>query len=264
MNNSELKIEVSGGRVIEAKVMPDGCCVLTVELATTTVEDTSCHQQKDIFKRVPASELRLDDEFLTHQPKTKREQNFKNLVEIAIKNGLKDFWRPVYDPSFEGDGHICYRAGMIPAVGKSYNWWVRNAKDFWPERRSRLGTKTEYIAFLAVLIKELVNSGKSVEWAWNAVCNNSNELGYYYTSKEAKHNFEPTGRREICGFYDLVNTCKFLAEDKAVGGLWYAGGCYDLNGDNTPLADLRNAHYRDYNDFVSVGWLVLTIGCIDD
>lgn len=38
MKIAELKIKVPDGRVIGANVMPDGCCVLTVEMATPTAE----------------------------------------------------------------------------------------------------------------------------------------------------------------------------------------------------------------------------------
>lgn len=210
-----------------------------------------------LFKKVPASELRLDDKFLKYQPKTDEERKFKKLVETAIKNGLRDFWCPVYDPSFDDNGRICYEPGKMPAVGKSYIWWEENAKKYAPERGSRLGTKSEYVAFLAVLIKELVAFGKSVEWAWNAVCCDSKELGHYRNSKDAKHNFETTGSREICGWYDLANTYKILAEDEDAGGFWRAGGNYFIYSNLGPLVglDYSNNH-RWFDQLDSCGWLV--------
>ena len=224
---------------------------------TVGFENKEFFIREDVFVKVPVSELSLDDEFLKHRPKTKKEQEFKAWVKKAIKKGVKDFYRPKYDPHFDDDGHICYGPGKMPAVGKSYNWWEENAKNFWPERGSRLGTKTEYIAFLAVLIKELVDSGKSVEWAWNAVCNDSNEFGHYWHSKNAKHAFEDTGSREICGFYDLANTCKFLAEHKGNDYFWLASGAYYSLSFATPLVDLclNDDCYCDYLN--SCGWLVL-------
>ena len=264
--SAEFEIKVSGGRITKAQVMPDGSCKVMVELVTTTTEDTTCHQLESIFKRVPASELRLDDAFMKHQPKTNAERNFKELVETAIKNGLKDFWRPVYDPSFDDNGRIYYEPGKMPAVGKSYNWWEKNAKVFCPERGSRIGTKSEYIAFLAVLIKDLVTAGKSVEWAWNAVCNDSKELGHYWNSKDAKHAkhaFETTGSRDICGWYDLANSFKILEEDEEAVGFWLAGGNYNDVGCNCPLADLFLYDFRDSGNCDCCGWLVLTEGSTD-
>ena len=261
--SAEFEIKVSGGRITKAQVMPDGSCKVMVELVTTTTEDTTCHQLESIFKRVPASELRLDDAFMKYQPKTNAERNFKELVETAIKNGLKDFWRPVYDPSFDDNGRIYYEPGKMPAVGKSYNWWEKNAKAFCPERGSRLGTKSEYVAFLAVLIKDLVASGWKVSDAWNAVCCDSKELGHYRNSKDAKHAFETTGSRDICGWYDLANSYKILAEDEEAGGFWLAGGCYYYYSDYVPLAVLCRNFYRFNFNFISCGWLVLTEGSTD-
>ena len=60
-----------------------------------------------------------------------------------------------------------------------------------PERASRLGIKTEYIAFLGVLIKKLVDSGWKVDDAWDAVCNDSKKLGHYWNSENAMHVPEP-------------------------------------------------------------------------
>lgn len=222
------------------------------------IEVSESHQQECIFKKVPASKLRLDDEFMKYQPRKENAMKFKWEVERAIKGGLKDFWRPVCDPSFDDDGCICYEIGKKPAVGQTYNWWEENAKKYSPESGSRLGTKSEYIAFLAVLIKELVASGKSAKWAWNAVCNDSEELGHYSDSVNSKQEFEDTGSREICGFFDLSNTAKLLAVDKNNGSIWKGSGTYDFPGDFSPLANLypcsSNSRYRKF--YRACGWLV--------
>lgn len=249
MTSAEMKFVVPKGWVVNEKVMPDGSRVFTAK-----PDDTTCHQRKGIFKLVPASQLSLEDGWMKHQPKTEAERNFKELVETAIKRGLKDFWRPVCDPSFDDNGRICYEPGKMPAVGENYNWWAKTAKEFKPEKESRLGTKTEYIAFLAVLIKELVNSGKSVKWAWNAVCNNSKELGHYWNSENAKHAFEDTGSREICGWCDLANSFKILAEDEKAGGFWLAGGNYYYFSYDYPLA--ASSHNRKFDFSFGCGWLV--------
>ena len=109
-----------------------------------------------------------------------------------------------------------------------------------------------------MLIKKLVEEGKSVEWAWNAVCNDSKKLGHYWNCEDAKHEFEPIGSRCICGFYDLANTYKILAEDKEAGGFWLAGGYYFNYSDYCPLAGLYRGTCRDNDSGNSVGWLVLS------
>lgn len=258
MNNNELKIMIPNGRGVNEEVIADGSSMRVIKPNATTVENTTCHLREGIFKKVPASELSLEDDFLKYTPKTEYEKQFKKEVKKVIKAGVQDFWCPVCAPSFDEDGRICYEPGKMPAVGKNYNWWENNAKNFWPERGSRLGTRSEYIAFLAILIKELIVSGKSKKWAWNAVCNDSKELGHYRNSEKAKYDFEPTGRREICGWCDLANSYKIMAEDKEVGGFWLAGGLYYDFSYDIPLAVLDHYDCR-CNDFYiySCGWIVL-------
>ena len=147
----------------------------------------------------------------------------------------------------------------MPAVGKSYNWWYDTAKKYNPERNSRLGTRLQYGAFLGVLIKKLIEEGETMEWAWNAVCNDSRELGHYWNSKKAKkHFFETTGSRKICGFFDLANTCKILAEDIEAGGFWIASGNASDHSYDNPIADIFHCSYRISDDCNSVGWLVFS------
>ena len=205
---------------------------------------------------IEASKLSLDDEFMEHQPKNRREEEFKNLLSEVVKSGVKDFYRPVLDPSFNDDeSGICYEFGKKPAVGMSYNWWEEKAREF--KSNSRLGTRYEYVAFLGVFIKKLVESGWSISKSWKAVCTDSKELGHYWNSDNAKYAFEDTGSREVCGFYDLANTYKILAEDKEAGGFWLAGGFYNFDSSDDPLADLGRDYGRNNGNVHSVGWLVL-------
>ena len=216
----------------------------------------------DAFVLVEASKLSLNDEFMKYEPKTKMEEKFKRQLTEVIKKGAKDFWRPKYDPSFNEDGMgICFVAGKKPALSKSYDWWKKAARAFCPERHSRLGTKSEYVAFFGVLIKKLVESGWKVETAWRAACCDSKKLGHYWNSKNAKHDFEDTGSREICGFFDLANTFKILADDdEYCDMLWLVGGCYRYYSYNKPLAVINcyDQYYNEgYNHHVSVGWVII-------
>jgi len=208
---------------------------------------------------IEAEKLSMNDTFMKYKPKTDEEKEAKKLISEAIKKKVKNFYRPKYDPSFTKDGNgICFISGKKPAVGKSYNWWYDIAKKCNPELNSRLGTRLQYGAFLGLLIKKLIKEGKTVEWAWNAVCNDSRELGHYWNSENAKHDFEPTGSRMICGFYDLANTYKILAEDEEAGGFWLAGGHSYKDGYYYPLADLSRDYNRNRSSVDSVGWLVLS------
>lgn len=253
---AEMKIEISNARIsnVKATVMPDGSCKLKFEVEMATQKQNNENANDDCI-RVEASKLSLKDAFMSHNPKTEAEKKFKATLTEVIKTGIEDFCRPAMDPSFSDKEKtkIHYMAGEKPAVGKSYNWWKETVKD----SKWCFGTKPQYVAFLGVLIKMLVSKGWTVGEAWDAVCNDSKKLGHYWNSDNAKHRFEDTGSREICGFFDLANTYKILAKDEGVGGFWLAGGNFDGNGGYCPLADLGLRNFFDDGRSSSVAWLVL-------
>lgn len=210
------------------------------------------------FPIAKASTLSLKDEFLKHEPETEKQRKFKKALISAIKLGLSDFRAQRMDACFDEEGNICFKAGMKPAVGKlSVKDWKRVAKEFMPEKGSRLGTTKERIAFLGLLIKYLIEEkGYEVKDAWKAVCDQSKDLGHYWDSENAKHDFEDTGSRQIGEWCDLANTCKITEDDEA-GGFSLVGGNYNNNGNNYPLADVNSINNPNnvYNN--SVGWFVL-------
>jgi len=211
----------------------------------------------EMFVLIEASKLSMDDEFMQHQPKTTKEQMLKSLLKYVIKKEIEDFWLPKMDPSLDRADNIYFKAGEQPAVGKSYNWWFENAKKFNSKRKSRLGTMSEYIAFLGVLIRSFIAEGWSADEAWDAVCNDAKKLVHYCDSQNAKYVLEPTGSRAIAGFYDLSNTNKILTEDEEFGRFWLAGGYFYSSSDYGPLNVLLLNGYSDYHLYHSVGWIVL-------
>lgn len=276
----KIEIMIPGGKITNAIVLEDGTCELTIfsslisdaittkkngkyqlliktreekgpNIHTETCENSETKRNQDLFVLVEASKLRLKDDFLQFDPETEGEEKLKNRLIEVIKKGVKDFWRPICDPSFnEDETGICFVVGKTPAVAKSYSWWEKAAREFCPERKSRLFTEPEYVAFLGVFIKKLIESGLKTEEAWYTVCSNSNEIGHYCDSKNAKHLFEETGSRGICGFYDLGNTYKILAGSEEwsdcywlVGGYWLNSGAYN------PIAKCSPCFIRDYSDY---------------
>lgn len=212
------------------------------------------------FPIIEASKLSLKDKFLEYEPKTNHQKRLKRTLTVAINAGLNDFRRPAMDPSFKDD-KIVYEAGLMPATGKSFNWWSENAKKFMPEKNSRLGTGTQYDAFLGVLIKYLINEGVyTVSKAWWAVCDDSKELGHYCNSKNAKGSFEATGSRRIGLFYDLANTNKFLSHDNDNSSdFLFAGGSYKIDSYSCPLSFWFPISRSDPGGAMCVGWLVLDV-----
>lgn len=238
-------------RIIAAEILTDGSCRLTFEIDDGKSDDVL----------IKASELSLDDDFMRHGPSLDngRKGLLKKRLTEVIEKGIKDFYRPRIDPSLANDGNeICYIAGRKPAFGKTYYWWEAKAKAFNPERRSRLGTWSEYVAFLGVLIKTLVvYEGWSIDGAWNAVCNDSAKLGHYWNSNNAKFIDEPTGLRGICDFYDLANIPKILAPNDGESGFYIvSGGCYGLSY-NRPLSYCEHWESDTFGSAtICTGWLV--------
>lgn len=239
---AEMKIEVSNARISKAMVMPDGTCKIEFEVEN----NGSCIL-------IEASKLSLNDEFMKHIPKTEGERKFKAKLTRVIKEGIDDFYRPVMDPSLDINGQIYYEVGKLPAVGKSYNWWKKAVKD----SKWCIGTESQYVAFLGVLIKMLIEKKWACWEAWDAVCNNSINLGNYFNSNNSKGLFEHTGSKEICGFYDLSNTHKILAIDKETEGYVLASGSWQSKSLYQPLASLGFYNNNSYCHLYSVAWLVL-------
>lgn len=251
---AEMKIEISNARISNAIIMPDGSCKLKLEVEIATQEQNNENDNDDCI-RVEASKLSLKDAFMSYNPQTEAEKKFKATLTEVIKTGIEDFYRPAMDPSFSDKEKtkIHYMASEKPAVGKSYNWWKETVKD----SKWCFGTKAQYVSFLGVLIKMLVSKGWKIDEAWDAVCNDSKKLGHYRNSDNAKRHFEYTGSRKICGFFDLANTYKILADDEEVSGFWLAGGHCNCNGNYYPLAYLVRDYDYDYCLNDSVAWLVL-------
>ncbi len=123
----------------------------------------------------------------------------------------------------------------------------------------------EYVAFLGVLIKKLVESGWRIADSWYAVCSDSKKIGHYWDSVETLHAFEPTGSRCICGFCDLANTNKILTCNTEIlpstiaTYYWLASAPFCAKSSDSPLARLEcdNLRFRYFDWNNSVGWLVL-------
>lgn len=209
------------------------------------------------FVKIEASRLSLTDDFMQHVPKTAKEKKLKARIEEAISSGVNDFFRPNMDPSFDKTGRIVFAAGISPATGKSYKWWEKAAKNYCPERKSRLGNKNEYAAFVGVLIKKLVSDGVNVSEAWNLVCNEAHKLAHFANSFGHKHMFETTGSREAFGFYDLANTYKILMEDPIRKTFPLASGTCHCSSVTYPLCGFFIYREKKEELFDSVGWIVL-------
>ena len=212
--------------------------------------------------RVEVSKLYLEDKFMCYEPRTENEIRVKNELIELINKGMEDFYRPRMDPSFTLDGDICFWPGGSPAVGKSCSWWQEKAKSIWPKRNSRLGTRDEYMAFVGVLIKMLVDDHWRVDQAWNVVCNDSSSIGHYRKiskSSTPRHvrpvKMDTTGNVVFSGLADFANVSKILAPKDETDSFWTASGTYNDFGSMEPIANLNTTSPNcDMN--YALGWVV--------
>lgn len=211
---------------------------LTAEFETITVEGSDSQIYFDMLKYAPASET---------------EKEFLEFLKEAVDAGVKTFKVPVCDPSIDENGSLQFVAGCKPAVGYSYN----ELKEIAIKNGVQLGSKNQYVIFLATIIHRLVEEGWSKADAFFAVCTDSTQLGHYWNSEKARHDFEVTGSRKIAGKCDLANTYKILKNDEKAGGFWFAGGGYYGDGGDDPLAYLNLCCNYDNHCNLSVGWFVL-------
>lgn len=210
------------------------------------------------FPVVKASILSLEDPFLKHEAETENQIKFKKMLEDAIKSGLSDFRAQRMDPSLDEDGNICYKAGMKPTVNKSSNWWKENAEKFMPEKDSKLGSTKQRIAFVALFIKYLIEQREfPVESAWKLVCDQSDYIGHYWDSDDAKRTLEPTGSRKEGDWYDLGNVFKITFDDETEFS--FVGGVYCNFSDVYPLACVRPDEYPFLDSLNATGWIVLSV-----
>lgn len=219
---------------------------------------TKAQISSDLLVLIEAEKLSADAEFMKYEPVTLREKTTKSLILKAISEGVKNFYKPKCDPSFEEDGEsICFAPGREPAVGKNYHWWLVETELYGKIYNCHVGTNLQYGAFLGVLISKLVEEGQTIEWAWNAVCNDSRELGHYWNSNNAKCKMEHTGSREICGLCDLANAYKILADHNDPEAFWLASGNYFSESREFPLAGLYLSYDGDAIDEGATGWLIV-------
>lgn len=213
----------------------------------------------ELLMMVNTSENSFYDKVLDYTSENDNIQKFIKAIREVQQVGIEPFYRPVIDPSIEGD-KVVYKKGKKPAVGYSFNKWVKAVKAMpAAEGKSwKLGTEYQYYAFLVQLINQLVAIGWDVKRAIEAVVLDSKELGHYWNSKNALHDFEMTGSREFCGVCDLANTYKLLTcSIEEVGGFWVAGGYCGNFSNYGPLADLHHVDDVDNDDINGVAWLVL-------
>ena len=223
------------------------------------------------FVKIEVSSLSLNDDFLKYIPKNEEEELTKEkIIKIIKSKNIRDFERPNCDPTViaTGEGQsmkvekITYEKGKTPYIYENYAWWRKYAEEI----NLRVGNDMEYTAFLAVLMKTLVkNRGWTIKHAWEAVCVDSSTIAKVRDRQKmisihgSLKDLDPTGSKCVCGFYDLGNTMKLLADSRNDKAFWIAGTCaWDYPA---PISSTEAFAKKFSKDWIpgTVGWLVRDI-----
>ena len=244
-----------------AEVLENGdvkICIISEILEVENQIGTILQNFDEIFPIIDPSEL-IGHKLLEHKPKTEKQEKLLAKICEGIERKLPAFRAAYMDPS-EENGQIVFKPGNKPAVGHSPVWWEETLQKLIPNKNSRMGTDLHWAAFLGKQMKYLIQKREySVEKAWEAVCDDSCNLGHYYNSKHARLYFEPTGSRKIGEFFDLANTTKIIKDSKGTDTLLLAGGCCNVHSRRNPLSDIGIITNKDGCYQSSVGWHILDV-----
>lgn len=184
---------------------------------------------------------------------TDRQKEFKEDVLEALANKPKEGyrWLPVFEPSSDGKDGLQFVKGEKPLVGINCLEWDKKLKEYSPENQSGKSSKTTYFLLLLRWLKDDIATLEQLT-------ENSEEIGHYCNSENAKDDFERTGERMFGGLYGFVgNTGKIVEDSDSEFGYSLLGGSYYDNGFIFPLADVVPINYPDYKDYDCVGLLEL-------
>lgn len=252
---SEVKFEVSNGRTVEARILPDGGCKLFVEFTNYEFPFGDYSSKREItfedFIPIKVSEFDPNDKLLLLPPFRKR------LRKAVLEGSLDDFYVQPQDASIGANGNIAFYKDGEPATGISYTEWEEQAKEFDKEHNSGLSTRLQYDARNFALLKKLVENGWNPLSAWYALTHNSSRLVDkcgYAEIKDSSEKIKRTGSKIICGFADLGNTYKILAKEEGKDNFWIAGTSYMSSPRFEPIAKMypANDYYKGIRNAVGL------------
>ena len=210
--------------------------------------EMSCEKAKFFTKITAEDRKKLKNWLAKQKGKSDREKSFLTRVGEAVKVVDHDYWIANLEPSVT-DGKIYYAEGNAVGVGFPCNQWNEMAKEYAPERGSRLSNEHElYIWYALRIVNGL--------WTLDYVANDSSSAGNYRNAPVATHSMEKTGARECGGYRDgQGNSYKIVTRE---GGYVLVGGVYYLDGSFFPVADVYCNYDPNFIQSFSSGVLVLT------
>lgn len=199
----------------------------------------NAYNKYEAFRLVEVSKLSVNDKIFTeidyyrrfyYDDEVKFEKTRKFFRETLECTKVKDFYRPIHYPTIDESGNICYVLGNKPAFYRdnTYEWWENQAKAFYPEYNSRIGSFEEERLFVIALVKDLVEKGWYIEIAWRAVietiyrtgspfkcCGYSKYLSYAWNFNGIPYKFkDQTCTSDMCGSFELSYARKLLKSNE--------------------------------------------------
>ncbi len=159
--------------------------------------------------------------------KMKQEMFKANALEALANKPKTGIWLPVFELSADNNGNLRFVKDAIPLTGRlNANEWREKAREYSPENKSRMGSKTTYYLMLLRWLKDGIAT-------YEQIVEDSSELGTYYLSRTNGENPVETGRRKFGGLYGFVgNTYKIIEDTDSSSKYKFlrAGGCCNNDG----------------------------------
>ena len=156
-------------------------------------------------------------------------ERFLYIVQEAVQGVDYDYWIANLEPSVK-DGKIYYAKGEVVGGDFSCNQYDKMAKEYAPERGSRLASVYELFMWYALRIANGL-------WTFEYVAHYSSGAGNYVGMREK------SGERNVGGYEDgQGNTYKIVTFKY---GFAFVGGSYIFDGYRYPVARIFNSDYAD-------------------
>ena len=212
-------------------------------------------KKPDNFFKITASKREKVKDWFEKQKSetgsTERENKFLRILSDALEVVNYDYEIATMEPTVV-NGKIAYIKGKEVEVDRSFENWIKMAKEYLPERGSRLATLYELFIWYAWRIVKGY-------WTLHYVAEDSSSAGNYCNSPTATHKLELAGERKCGGFRDgQGNTFKLVTHKYdlvVVGGDYETAGCYVPVGNFYYCQDANNMNRIRSN---ACGVLVLT------
>lgn len=215
---------------------------------------TSLNDERLIY--INPSQKGFYDKVISFSSENEKIKKFLKTVQLAKSTNICPFWKPIYDPSFDGE-KIIFQKNKPIAVGYSFKWWkdMANTIPTVQGRKWSIGTELQYHVFLVWLCNHLVDFGFTINEAIHAVVIDSQKLGLYFNNLYITPSPELTGIFEVYGVYDLGGHYKLLSSAKC--SYLEVGGSFIEDSFKFPLAHIEECHNLDNTCNLDTGWYIL-------